>query len=60
MTTVSVPTHHIMMNPIIHCLRSLGGSATIEELNTKVMEHMEFSDEQLALLHDPEKGVAAT
>lgn len=56
MTTVTVPAYHAMMNPLIQVLKQLGGSATIEEMNSKVIEQVAFSDEQLALLHDPEKG----
>ena len=45
-----------MMNPLLQALRELGGSATIEELRDKVAEIMNLSDEQIELLHDPEKG----
>jgi restriction system protein len=44
------------MNPIIHALKQLGGSGTIEEINTKVTEIAELTDEQLEVPHDPEKG----
>ena len=45
-----------MMNPLIGALNELGGSATIEELNSKVIEAMVFSDDQLAVLHNADKG----
>ncbi|MFQ5400140.1 MAG: restriction endonuclease [Anaerolineae bacterium] len=56
MAIVSVPTFDAMMNPVIEALRSLGGSGTIEEINNKTTEILGLSDEQLELLHDPEKG----
>lgn len=43
------------MNPILEALRALGGSATIEELNSHVASAMKLTDEQLAVLHDPER-----
>jgi restriction system protein len=45
-----------MMNPVIQALKTLGGSGTIEEINTKASEIAGLSDEQLEVLHDPEKG----
>jgi restriction system protein len=56
MTNVTVPTFDAMMNPLLAALRELGGSATIEEMRDKVAEIMGLSDEQIELLHDPEKG----
>jgi restriction system protein len=56
MNSVTVPTFDSMMNPLIEALRELGGSATIEEMRDKVAENMGLSDEQIELLHDPEKG----
>ncbi len=52
----SVPTYDRMMNPLLRALKELGGSATIEEMANKVAEIMELSDEQLEILHDPDKG----
>lgn len=48
MTNVVIPAHHAMMNPLIRALNELGGSATIEELNSKATEAMVFSDDKLA------------
>jgi restriction system protein len=45
-----------LMNPLLHVLKALGGSGTIEELNAKVIEAVGFSDEQLEIIHDPERG----
>jgi len=56
MTEVQVPTFDTFMNPVIQALKSLGGSGTIEELNDKTSEIAGLSDEQLEVLHNPEKG----
>jgi len=48
-----VPTSTAYLNPILQCLRGLGGSARIEELNSRVAESMGLSDEVLAVLHRP-------
>src|SRR5690606_9518811 len=51
-----IPTFDDYMIPIINSLRRLGGSATISELYEAVVDEMKLSDEQLSLIHDPEKG----
>lgn len=51
-----VPTYDQMMNPTIRALKNLGGSGTIEEIYNKVTEILDLSDEQLDVLHNPEKG----
>ena len=56
MTIVTLPPYQTMMNPIIHVLKMLGSSATNEELNSEVIENMKFSDDQLAVLHNADKG----
>jgi restriction system protein len=56
MTEIDVPTFERMMNPVIQALKDLGGSGTIEEINRTASEIAGFSDEQLEVLHDPEKG----
>jgi len=56
MTEVRVPTFDTLMNPVIKALKDLGGSGTIEEINAKASEIAGLSDEQLEVLHDPEKG----
>jgi len=45
-----------LMNPVLQALKSLGGSGTIEEINTKVAEIARIPSEQLEILHNPEKG----
>src|SRR3954447_11731453 len=44
------------MNPILQALKALGGSATIEELNAKVIELAGLTDDQLEIIHDAERG----
>jgi len=56
MPKVQMPTFDTLMNPVIQALRSLGGSGTIEEIDSQVAEIAGLSDEQLEVLHDPEKG----
>lgn len=56
MTTVTVPTFEAYMNPVIQALKTLGGSGTVEEINTKVAEIMQLSDAQQEVLHNPAKG----
>ncbi|MDA1232423.1 MAG: winged helix-turn-helix domain-containing protein [Planctomycetota bacterium] len=56
MVDIHVPPYQSMMNPIIDVLKQLGGSATIEELNSMVVERMQFSDDQLSVPHNPDKG----
>lgn len=56
MAEVQVPTYDAFMNPVIQALKSLGGSGTIEEINDKASEIAGLSDEQLEVLHNPEKG----
>ena len=53
---VSVPTFDVLMNPLIQALKSLGGSGTIEEINNKTVDIAAISDEQLEVLHDPERS----
>lgn len=52
----NVPTFDAMMNPAIQALKDLGGSGTIEEIYHTVAEIMELPDEQLNILHDPERS----
>ena len=56
MADVNVPTFDRLMNPLVQALKELGGSGTIEEINSKVAEIAHLSDEQLEILHNPEKG----
>ncbi|MCB0193001.1 MAG: restriction endonuclease [Anaerolineae bacterium] len=56
MPHVNIPTFDKLMNPVIQALKQLGGSGTIEEIYTTVIEVAKLSDEQLEILHDSEKG----
>jgi restriction system protein len=56
MTDVHIPTYDSMMNPLIQALKNLGGSGTIEEIFIEVARILNLSDEQLEVLHNPEKG----
>lgn len=53
---IQVPTYDRMMNPLLKALKNLGGSGTIEEIEDEVAEIMHLSDEQLEVLHNPERG----
>ena len=56
MPDISLPNYKDMMNPALQALRELGGSAAINELFNKVVEIMELDDDQLSILHNPDKG----
>ena len=56
MNKPSLPSYDAFLNPIIDALHALGGSGTIEEINTKIIEATGLTDEQLEMLHDLEKG----
>jgi len=56
MSDADIPTFDTFMNPVIQALKSLGGSGTIEEIDSTVTEIVGLSDEQLEILHKPEKG----
>lgn len=53
---VRVPTYKQLMNPTLKALQELGGSGTVEEIYVKVTELVDLSDNQLNLLHNPERG----
>jgi restriction system protein len=57
MSKVKVPTFDTYMNPLIQALKELGGSGTIEEIAAKTAEIVGLTDEQLEVLHNPEKGI---
>lgn len=56
MTKVDVPTFDTLMNPLIKALKELGGSGSIEEIDSKVIEVADISDQEADVLHSPEKG----
>jgi len=51
-----VPSYDQLMNPTLQALKTLGGSGTIEEIYNKVTEIVGLTNEQLEVLHDPERG----
>jgi restriction system protein len=51
-----LPSFDDLMLPLIDALNALGGSGSIEEIYTKVVEKTGFTDDVLAQLHDPEKS----
>lgn len=53
---IRIPPYDQLFNPTIQALQALGGSGTIEEIAIKVAEIMNLSDEQVELIHNPEKG----
>jgi restriction system protein len=55
MAQINLPTFDKLMNPVIQALKQLGGSGTVEEINNKVAEIAGLSDEQLEVLHDPQR-----
>lgn len=56
MPKVNIPTYDALMNPLLQALKNLGGSGTVEETTNKVAEIAGLTDEQLEILHDPDKG----
>lgn len=56
MAKTTIPTFDTLLNPLIQALKSLGGSGTVEELYTKVVEMTGISKQQLEMLHNPQKG----
>ena len=45
-----------LMNPLLEALKSLGGSASIAELNDKIAEILGLTQEQLAVPHGDNRG----
>lgn len=56
MGTSEIPPYHVFFNPILKALGGLGGSGSIEEINTKATESLNFTNEALEKLHDSETG----
>lgn len=51
-----VPLYHEFMSPTVFVLNELGGSATNNELEELVPDHMDLSEAQMAVAHDPDKN----
>ncbi|MDE2750091.1 MAG: winged helix-turn-helix domain-containing protein [Chloroflexota bacterium] len=56
MAEVSIPTLDKMMNPLLLVLHRLGDSGTNDEMRDGVVKMLHLTDEQIAALHDPERG----
>lgn len=56
MSKNNLPTYDAMMNPLLRAMQELGGSGTVEEINSKVAELLGLQDEQLDILHDTKRG----
>lgn len=54
--TSKLPTHILLMKPLLKALQALGGSGSIEEVYDKVVEMEHFAEDVLSPLHDPEKS----
>lgn len=55
-TNNHIPTYHELFKPLMQALAELGGSGTIEEIFQKVVDFYGITDNQLGILHQPEKG----
>jgi restriction system protein len=53
---MAVPKYEQYMNPTLKVLRELGGSATVQELNERVIEDLGLTEEQVSILHNPDRG----
>jgi restriction system protein len=51
-----MPKYHELMNPLIEALHELGGSASIEEISSKVSEKLDLPEEVLSIPHDPNRS----
>jgi restriction system protein len=54
--TPKIPQYHAFFNPLLKALVALGGSGSIQEINEKVIELMQFGNDALEVIHDPETG----
>src|SRR6266545_851103 len=56
MPEVTIPQYHQLMWPTLEAIQALGGSGTIAEIEAKVQEIENFSEEQQAVLHGDGPG----
>jgi restriction system protein len=49
---MNIPAYDEMMNPLLEALHMLGGTGTIDEINSKVIEIMEIPDDIAETPHD--------
>ena len=50
-TSVKIPQYHELMWPALQATKALGGSATVREMNERVVEDQGFSEEQQDVPH---------
>ena len=48
---MNIPQYNEMFNPVLKALHSLGGSGSIQEINSKVIEQQQFPPEIVDILH---------
>ncbi len=48
---MTVPAYHELFNSVLHAIKLLGGSASIQELNDKVVSLLDLPPEDLAIPH---------
>lgn len=51
-----IPQYHGFFNPLLKALKALGGSGSVQELNQKILESMNFSNEAMEVPHNAETG----
>ncbi len=56
MTNMAVPTFDKMMIPTLQALNQLGGSGTVFEIYEQVIAIMQLTDQQLEVIHNPERS----
>ena len=53
---LQLPTFDEFMKPLVEALKELGGSGTIDEINTKVFDGMKLDDKILQVQHGKGQG----
>lgn len=56
MSEKKLPRFDAFFTPLLNALKMLGGSGTIEEINSKVAQLVGLSDNQLEIMHDSNRG----
>jgi restriction system protein len=51
-----MPKYYELMNPLLKALHELGGSGSIEEIQSRVSESLDLPEDVLSIPHDPEKS----
>jgi restriction system protein len=53
---LEIPKYRSFFNPVLKALKALGGSASVEELDSKATDYIKISGAALEILHNPETG----